>query len=99
MMEIKVVQHLIQDAESAFRLMNDTDKGVFSELYKSWAGTIHTAAYFPETLETWFALGGDRDPVVFDFQKWLDGEDFDFHALDGELATDIEFANTVQLWR
>ena len=99
MMEIKMYQHIVQDAESAFRLMNDSDKGVFSELYKSWAGTIHTAAYFPETLETWFALGGDRDPVIFDFQAWLDGKDFDLHALDGEIATDIEFANTVQLWR
>lgn len=44
----------------AFRLLNDTDKGVFSKQYKNWAGTIHTSAYFPQEKKAWFALGGDQ---------------------------------------
>jgi predicted choloylglycine hydrolase len=81
------------DAISAFRLMNDTDKGVFSDLYGSWAGTIHTSAYFPNELKAWFALGGDREPVVFDFAKWLEGEDVVHEKIMGEVDTDIPFVH------
>ncbi|KAA0561504.1 acyl-CoA--6-aminopenicillanic acid acyltransferase [Bacillus sp. CH30_1T] len=81
------------DAISAFRLMNDTDKGVFSDLYGSWAGTIHTSAYFPNELKAWFALGGDREPVVFDFAKWLEGEDVVHEKIKGEVDTDIPFVH------
>jgi predicted choloylglycine hydrolase len=81
------------DAISAFRLMNDTDKGVFSDLYGSWAGTIHTSAYFPNELKVWFALGGDREPVVFDFAKWLEGEDVVHEKIMGEVDTDIPFVH------
>jgi predicted choloylglycine hydrolase len=81
------------DAISAFRLMNDTDKGVFSDLYGSWAGTIHTSAYFPNELKAWFALGGDREPVVFDFAKWLEGEDVVHEKIMGEVDTHIPFVH------
>lgn len=99
MMELKTHQHLIQDAESAFRLLNDSDKGVFSELYSHWAGTIHTSAYFPTDMKVWFALGGDQEPVAFDFKDWLAGNDFSSTHIHGELETDIQFANTLQTWR
>ncbi len=99
MMELKTHQHLIQDAESAFRLLNDSDKGVFSELYSHWAGTIHTSAYFPTDMKVWFALGGDQEPVTFDFKDWLAGNDFMSTHIHGELETDIQFANTLQTWR
>ncbi|MBB6453267.1 putative choloylglycine hydrolase [Salirhabdus euzebyi] len=80
----------------AFRLLNDTDKGVFSTLYESWAGTIHTSAYFPKTLKTWFALGGDQEPTVFDFAKWLNGENESREKITGEVDTDIPFAHMDQ---
>ena len=46
-------------ANTAFQLMNSTDKGVFSKKYGAWAGTLHTAGYFPNSRKAWFALGGD----------------------------------------
>lgn len=82
-----------QDAYQAFRLFNDVDKGVFSKLYKSWAGTIHTSAYLPKELTVWFALGGNQEPEIFDFKKWLAGEDLTEHKIYGEIDTDIGFAH------
>ncbi|RLQ93785.1 C45 family autoproteolytic acyltransferase/hydolase [Falsibacillus albus] len=79
------------EASDAFRMMNDRNKGVFSDLYSSWAGTIHTSAYFPNELRAWMALGGDREPVELDFGKWLKGEDLDIDRLTGEVDTDIPF--------
>ncbi|MBM7553645.1 C45 family autoproteolytic acyltransferase/hydolase [Thalassobacillus pellis] len=82
-----------RQAYQAFRLMNDTDMGVFSKKYKSWAGTIHTSAYLPNEMVTWFALGGDREPVVFDFGKWLKGEDVMLEKITGEVDTSIPFVH------
>lgn len=82
-----------QDAHSAFRLMNDKDKGVFSDLYGSWAGTIHTSAYFPKEMKAWFALGGDREPVIFDFAEWLKGKDVEQEKMTGKVDTDIPFVH------
>lgn len=82
-----------QDAHRAFRLMNDSDKGVFSDLYGSWAGTIHTSAYFPKEMKAWFALGGDRVPVIFDFAEWLKGKDVEQEKMTGKVDTDIPFVH------
>ncbi|MBN8202464.1 MULTISPECIES: C45 family autoproteolytic acyltransferase/hydolase [Bacillaceae] len=79
------------DVHDAFRLLNDNDKGVFSDLYGSWAGTIHTSAYLPGEMKAWFALGGDREPVIFDFRDWLDGQDIKMNRITGEVDTDIPF--------
>lgn len=79
------------EAMEAFRLLNDTDKGVFSDLYSSWAGTIHTSGYLPQEGKAWFALGGDRSPVEFDFDRWLQGEDIDMKRITGEVNTSIPF--------
>lgn len=79
--------------DEAFRLLNGTDQGVFSKLYASWAGTIHTSAYFPKELTAWFAIGGDREPVVFDFARWLAGEDFPLTKVYGEVDTDLPFVH------
>lgn len=81
------------DAYTAYRLLNDTDKGVFSNLYSSWAGTIHTSAYFPLQMKTWMALGGNQEPMEFDFGKWLEGEDFATKRVTGEVDTDIPFVH------
>lgn len=69
MQAIRQQQDKATDGYHAFRMMNDTDRGIFSDKYKNWAGTIHTSAYFPKEKKVWFALGGDRKPVIFDFDK------------------------------
>lgn len=84
-------RHQVTDAYQAFRMLNDTDRGVFSDRYKNWAGTIHTAAYFPKEKKAWFALGGDREPFVFDFAKWVQGEDVVTKRILGEVDTDLRF--------
>ncbi|TWT24246.1 C45 family peptidase [Planomicrobium sp. CPCC 101110] len=80
-------------AYKTFRLFNDTNKGVFSKLYKSWAGTIHTSAYFPKEKKAWFALGGDQEPMEFDFKGWLDGKPIAKQQIAGEIDTEIGFAH------
>lgn len=81
------------DAYKAFRMMNDSDKGVFSDQYKNWSGTIHTSGYFPKELKAWFALGGDREPVIIDFGKWLAGEDLHMKRILGKVNTDLPFVH------
>ena len=81
------------DAYAAFHLMNDTDKNVFSKEYKSWAGTIHTSAYLPKEKQVWMALGGDQEPIKFDFAKWLQGEEIGTERIYGEVETEIGFAH------
>lgn len=81
------------NAQDAFRMLNDTKRGVFSSAYKNWSGTIHTAAYFPQNLQAWFALGGDTEPFVFDFGKWLQGENSRLVRLYGEVDTALPFVH------
>lgn len=79
--------------EDAFQLLNGTENGVFSKLYGQWAGTIHTSAYFPSKLEAWLALGGNQQPVKFDFASWLKGENFPVSEVTGMIDTDIPFVH------
>ncbi|MBP2258521.1 C45 family autoproteolytic acyltransferase/hydolase [Virgibacillus alimentarius] len=88
---IRAQQNQATDAIRAFRLLNSTDKGVFSKQYKNWSGTIHTSAYFPKQKIAWIALGGDRDPMIFDFAKWLKGENVKTTRIYGEVETDLGF--------
>ncbi|MFD1849884.1 C45 family autoproteolytic acyltransferase/hydolase [Oceanobacillus bengalensis] len=81
------------DAHKAFRMMNDTDKGVFSNDYRNWSGTIHTSAYLPKEKQVWFSIGGDQEPNIFDFGKWLEGENFTENRMYGEVDTDLGFAH------
>lgn len=90
---VQTQEQQTKDVGSAFRLFNDTDKGVFSTLYKSWAGTIHTSAYLPKEKKIWFALGGNQQPVIFDFDKWLQGENLAIQSIHGAVDTDIGFAH------
>ncbi|MFJ8268299.1 C45 family autoproteolytic acyltransferase/hydolase [Peribacillus asahii] len=83
----------LSEAYDAFRLLNDTNQGVFSDLYGSWAGTIHTSAYLPREMKAWIALGGNQEPTVFDFAKWLDGDDIELERITGEVDTDIPFVH------
>ena len=86
-------EHPGLSGEEAFRLLNDTDRGVFSKLYGSWAGTIHTSAYFPKERKVWFAVGGDQKPYEFDFSHWLEGEHFPIKTIAGKVDTEIPFAH------
>ncbi|WP_163970992.1 C45 family autoproteolytic acyltransferase/hydolase [Oceanobacillus halotolerans] len=96
---LETMQHHQKDISNpteAYRLLNDTDKGIFSKEYKNWAGTIHTAAYFPKTLKAWFALGGDQDPIEFDFNEWLNGKDLSQQQITGEVDTTLPFVHMDQ---
>ncbi|RPF53273.1 C45 family autoproteolytic acyltransferase/hydolase [Aquisalibacillus elongatus] len=90
---IKEEAHHLEDPYQAFRFFNDRDQGIFAEQYKSWAGTIHTSLYLPQEQLVWFVLGGDEKPVVFDFKRWLNGEDLDLKRMYGEVDTELGFAN------
>ncbi|MFD1020809.1 C45 family autoproteolytic acyltransferase/hydolase [Thalassobacillus hwangdonensis] len=81
----------ISEAYDAFRLMNDPDRGLFSDQYKNWAGTIHTTAYLPHEMKTWIALGSDQQPQEFDFGKWLKGDPIQTERIEGEVNTDLPF--------
>ncbi|WP_077622729.1 C45 family autoproteolytic acyltransferase/hydolase [Sediminibacillus massiliensis] len=81
------------EAIQAFRLMNDSDKGVFSDQYRNWAGTIHTSAYFPRELKTWMVLGGDQEPTEFSFGSWLAGKEIEQKKITGMINTDIPFVH------
>ena len=83
----------IHHVYDAFRLLNDTDKGVFSKKYGAWAGTIHTSAYRSDTLQAWIALGGDRLPLIIDFKKWLSGQKLHATQIKGELEATNGFIN------
>ncbi|WP_337017878.1 C45 family peptidase [Oceanobacillus massiliensis] len=76
-----------------YRLLNDTDNGIFSKKYGAWAGTIHTTAYLPKDRKAWIALGGDRRPLILDFEKWLQGEKLHFTKIRGELDAANGFIN------
>jgi len=90
-----MAQHQQQNlnAAQAYKLLNDTHQGVFSKLYGSWAGTIHTTAYFPREQKAWLALGGDQNPTVFDFRNWLAGEALPRDRVEGLVDTTIPFLN------
>lgn len=83
----------VKNAYQAFKLMNDPEKEVFSTKYKQWAGTIHTSGYFPKQLKAWFALGGNREPVIFDFNSWLKGKDFSVKRIIGNIDTELPFVH------
>ncbi|WP_026570239.1 C45 family autoproteolytic acyltransferase/hydolase [Sediminibacillus terrae] len=74
----------------AFRLFNDKAKGIYSEKYTNWAGTLHTSVYLPTELSVWFAVGSDREPFILSFKDWLLGKDTKVKQLIGHLNTDEE---------
>src|SRR5699024_31191 len=82
---IKEQQKYTTNPMQAFRVMNDPQYNVFSKRYDAAAGTIHTAAYFPKEMKAWFAMGHNQPPVIFDFQKWLHGQDVFVKKIKGQL--------------
>ncbi|MFD1851298.1 C45 family autoproteolytic acyltransferase/hydolase [Oceanobacillus bengalensis] len=90
---IKKQQNTVNNAYHAYQMMNDTEKGIFSKKYGAWAGTLHTAAYLPKEMKAWFALGGDRKPLILDFHKWLEGDKLHATKIRGELDSNSPFVN------
>lgn len=90
---IEQKKHKATDAKKAYRMLNDTNGGVFSDKYKDWAGTIHTSAYFPKEKVAWFALGGDQEPVVFNFASWLEGDTMNTQRITGKVNTELPFVH------
>lgn len=81
----------LRSAKEAYHLLNDLDKGLFSTDYRNWAGTIHTTAYFPKTLNIWIALGNQPEPMSFNFSQWLHGKNISETKLSGDIDTTIPF--------
>lgn len=84
----KAIQEKQQPAPGrlqAFRVMNEPAYDIFSFKYDAAAGTLHTAAYFPNDMKAWFSLGPNRKPVIFDFNKWLKGNDVNVTRILGEI--------------
>ncbi|MDX6153583.1 C45 family peptidase [Marinococcus sp. PL1-022] len=84
-------KQVLPSAEEAYRLLNNTEGGVFSDNYHSWAGTIHTSGYLLQEQKAWFAIGGDQKPYEIDFSRWLNGEDIPEQYLYGQVDTDMKF--------
>lgn len=85
------------DAYSAFRLLNDSDKGIFSKKYSTASGTLHTASFFPENLKVGFAIGPNRLPLMFDFKEWLQGEKLYATRINGKIDTHFPFPHMAEL--
>ncbi|WP_409292925.1 C45 family autoproteolytic acyltransferase/hydolase [Peribacillus sp. SCS-37] len=77
----------------AFSLLNNIDEQVFSEKYDASSGTLHTSAYIPKEKKVWFAMGPNRKPVIFDFEKFLGGEKSNIKKIKGELNFNVPFLN------
>ncbi|WP_062350198.1 C45 family autoproteolytic acyltransferase/hydolase [Bacillus kwashiorkori] len=84
-------------ANDAFTLLNDKEKGVFSEKYGAWAGTIHTSAYFPKAGQAWLSVGANQQPVIFNFSSWLTGKDSIIKKVKGKLKSKTVFVNMEEI--
>jgi len=48
-------------------------------------------------MKAWFAIGHNQLPVIFDFQKWLQGLDVHVKRMKGELDYTKPFVNMEKL--
>ena len=94
---IRAQSQSLTDAYSAFRLLNDSDQGVFSTKYSTASGTLHTASYFPHSLEAGFAIGPDRLPLMFDFNQWLQGDRLYAKRINGKIDTKLPFVHMAEM--
>lgn len=85
------------DVYTAYQLLNDQEKGVFSNQYDASAGTIHTSAYLPRERKAMFAIGGNRMPVIFDMHGLLKGEVTPIKKMKGMLQYHIPFVNMAKI--
>ncbi|RQW21808.1 acyl-CoA--6-aminopenicillanic acid acyltransferase [Bacillus sp. C1-1] len=88
---LKKNQQTAMSAKEAYHLFNAANNGLFSDLYDSWAGTIHTSVYFPSSLQAWFTLGPDQEPTRIDFKKWVEGVPIALGQITGTIDTNVPF--------
>ena len=81
------------DVYKAYRRLNDQEKEIFSNKYDASAGTIHTSVYLPREKKALFAIGGNRLPVIFDFNRFLEGERINIKQIKGMLNYHTPFVN------
>lgn len=81
------------DKMHAFELFNNPEFEIYSKLFKSWSGTIHTTMYEPQSLKAYMTLGENKMPTVIDFEQWLNGQPLYIHSLYGHIDTDLTFAS------
>ncbi|MCU5746183.1 C45 family autoproteolytic acyltransferase/hydrolase [Staphylococcus sp. SQ8-PEA] len=86
-----VPQHVA--AQEAFKVFNNPQYNIYSKLFKSWSGTIHTSLYKPQELEAWIALGENNMPRQFSFNHWLNNDEINLQPLEGKLDTELTFAS------
>lgn len=91
----RTVNQVSQDLDkfTAFKLFNDPQYEIYSKLFRSWSGTIHTSMYEPQSLTAWMTLGENQAPASIDFQSWLDGNELEMQQFTGQIDTDLTFAN------
>lgn len=81
------------DKHTAFKLFNDPKFEIYSKLFRSWSGTIHTSMYEPQNLTAWMTLGENQAPTSINFQSWLDGNELTIQQFNGQIDTNLTFAN------
>lgn len=95
--QMTIQQSSVMDSFDAFQMMNDPKRGVFSTDYGSWSGTLHTAIYYPKSLQVGFAMGGNRLPYMLQFRNWLQDEPLNVKRINGKLDTKTPFIHMIQL--
>src|SRR5690625_151498 len=83
----------ITNPYQAFQVLNQPHHHIFSNKYSAAAGTLHTAAYFPKTKKAWIAIGPNQRPIIFNFEKWLNGNDTLITRIRGKIEYPKGFAN------
>lgn len=87
--------HHITDPFKGFQLLNDPDQGVFSRKYGAFAGTLHTAIYFPIEKKVGIALGEKRQPLVFDIHHLLTQQHIKAKRIKGNIHSKTPFINVL----
>lgn len=49
--------------------------------------------YEPQNLIAWMTLGENQAPTSINFQSWLDGNELTIQQFNGQIDTDLTFAN------
>ncbi|MEB6613299.1 C45 family autoproteolytic acyltransferase/hydolase [Staphylococcus pasteuri] len=84
--------HTQLDKHEAFKLFNDPQYKIYSKLFRSWSGTIHTTMYEPKSLTAWMTLGENKAPSSINFNDWLNGMELQQTSFEGLIDSDLTFA-------
>ncbi|MEK4861216.1 C45 family autoproteolytic acyltransferase/hydolase [Staphylococcus sp. FSL W8-0774] len=84
--------HAQLNKNEAFKLFNDPQYNIYSKLFRSWSGTIHTSMYEPKSLTAWMTLGENKAPSSINFNNWLNGMELQQTSFEGMIDSDLTFA-------